>query len=205
MIEQGSEQWIQQRLGKLTASRVADALARIKTGWGASRANLMSSLIIERLTGQATDTYMNDAMRWGIETEPQARDAYCFFMDCEVEKVGFIDHPIIPMSGASPDGLVGDDGLLEIKCPASATHLEFLLSGTIADKYQKQMIWQLACTQRQWCDYVSFDPRFPADLQFKRIRFTPEKGDIAEMEIEAKKFLSELDAKLADLQKLRAA
>jgi len=203
MIEQGSDLWHQQRLGKLTASRIADALARTKTGWGASRYNLMSNLIIERLTGQSVDSYMNDAMRWGIETEPQARDAYCFYLDCEVEQVGFIDHPVIAMSGASPDGLVGDDGLLEIKCPGSATHLDFLLSGAIADKYQKQMTWQLACTQRRWCDFVSFDPRFPADIQFKRIRFTPSKEDIAEMEREAKTFLTELDVKLSELLNLR--
>jgi len=203
MIEQGSEEWFRQRLGKLTASRVADALARTKTGWSASRANLMSALIIERITGQPTEAYTNDAMRWGIETEPQARDAYCFYMDCEVEQVGFIDHPEIAMSGASPDGLVGADGLLEIKCPNSATHLEFMLSGIIPGKYQKQMTWQLACTQRTWCDYISFDPRFPADLQFRRMRFVPKKGAIDDMETEVSDFLGELDAKLAKLQKLR--
>ncbi len=204
-MQQGSDAWKAARLGKVTASRVADLMARTKTGWAASRANLMATLICERLTGQPQDNYINDAMRWGIETEPQARDAYAFYTDCEVEQVGFIDHPRIAMSGASPDGLIGTDGLLEIKCPNTATHIDFLLSGVIPDKYLKQMMWQMACTGRAWVDYVSFDPRMPVDLRIKidRVRAVPDL--MAGLEKDVESFLSELDMKIQTLMKLREA
>lgn len=204
-MEQGDSEWKAARLGKLTASRMADAVARTKSGWGASRANLMASLMVERLTGQPADSYTNDAMKWGTETEPQARSAYSFITDADVEQVGFIDHPKIAMSGASPDGLIGTDGALELKCPNSATHIDFLLSGTIPDKYQKQMTWQLACMERVWCDFVSFDPRLPVDLQIKIVRHIPTPEEIAELEKQARDFLKELDAKLESLTKLRKA
>lgn len=204
-MEQGSNEWKAARLGKLTASRMADAVARTKSGWGASRANLMATLMVERLTGQPADSYTNDAMKWGTETEPQARSAYSFITDADVEQVGFIDHPKIAMSGASPDGLIGADGALELKCPNTATHIEFLLSGTIPDKYQKQMTWQLACMERVWCDFVSFDPRLPVDLQIKIVRFIPSKDEITELEKQARDFLKELDAKLESLTNLRKA
>lgn len=204
-MEQGSDEWKAARLGKLTASRMADAVARTKSGWGSSRANLMATLMVERLTGQPADSYMNDAMKWGTETEPQARSAYSFITDADVEQVGFIDHPKIAMSGASPDGLIGAGGALELKCPQTATHIEFLLSGTIPDKYQKQMTWQLACMGRAWCDFVSFDPRLPVDLQIKIVRFVPSKEEIAELEKQARDFLKELDAKLESLTNLMKA
>lgn len=204
-MEQGTDAWKAARLGKVTASRVADVVARTKTGWAASRANLMAALICERLTGQPQDGYTNDAMRWGIETEPQARDAYAFQTDYDVEQVGFIDHPRIAMSGASPDGMVGADGLVEIKCPTSATHIDFLLSGAIPDKYLKQMMWQMACTGRIWVDYVSFDPRMPVDLRIKIVRVTADPNLIADLEKEVVSFLSETDMKIQSLMKLREA
>jgi len=204
-MEQGTDEWKAARLGKLTASRIADAVARTKSGWGASRANLMATLMVERLTGQPADSYTNEAMKWGTETEPQARSAYSFITDNDVEQVGFIDHHTIAMSGASPDGLIGADGLLEIKCPNTATHIEFLLSSSIQDKYQKQMTWQLSCTKRKWCDFVSFDPRLPVDLQIKIVRFIPSKDEITELEKQARGFLKELDEKLELLTKLRKA
>lgn len=204
-MEQGTDEWKAARLGKLTASRMADAMARTKSGWGASRANLMATLMVERLTGQPAESYTNDAMKWGTETEPQARSAYSFITDADVEQIGFIDHPKVAMSGASPDGLIGTDGALELKCPNTATHIEFLLSGTIPDKYQKQMTWQLACLERAWCDFVSFDPRLPVDLQIKVIRFIPSKDEIAELEKHARDFLKELDARLESLTKLMKA
>lgn len=204
-MEQGSSEWHKARLGKLTASRMADAVARTKSGWGASRANLMATLMVERLTGQPADSYMNDAMKWGIETEPQARSAYSFITDNDVEQVGFVDHPKIAMSGASPDGLIGTTGAVELKCPNTATHIEFLLSGAIPDKYQKQMTWQLSCLERVWCDFVSFDPRLPTDLQIKVVLFIPSPEQISELEKQAREFLKELDAKLDALNKLRAA
>ncbi len=204
-MQQGSDEWKDARLGKVTASRVSDVVARTKTGWAASRANLMATLICERLTGQSQDGYTNDAMRWGIETEPQARDAYAFQTDYDVEQVGLIDHPRIAMSGASPDGLIGTDGLVEIKCPNSATHIDFLLSGVIPDKYLKQMMWQMACTGREWVDYVSFDPRLPVDLRIKINRVHRVAKMIQDLENDVASFLSEVDMKIQSLMKLREA
>lgn len=202
---QGSEEWISARLGKVTASRMADLMARTKTGYGAGRANYMAELICERLTGQPAECFTNAAMAWGTDTEPQARAAYEFMTGLSVEEVGFVDHPSIAMAGASPDGLVGADGLLEIKCPSTSTHIDTLLSGAVPDKYRKQMLWQIACTGREWCDFVSFDPRLPGDLQLWTARVTPEDGEIAAMQAEVEAFLAELDGKIAALMARAAA
>jgi putative phage-type endonuclease len=199
-IIQGSPEWHALRLGRLTASRVADAVAKGKTGFLASRANLMATLIIERLTGETQETYTNAAMQWGIDTEPHARAAYCFYRDAEVTEIGFVEHPNINMSGCSPDGLIGDAGMLEIKCPNTATHLETLLDGTIPGKYVTQMQWQMACTGRQWCDFVSFDPRLPESMRLFVHRVPRDNGKIAELTGDVKAFLAELDAKLAALR-----
>lgn len=197
---QGSEEWKLARCGSLGASRIADALARTKTGWGASRANLMAELLVERLTGVPSEGYMNDAMRWGTEKEPEARAAYEFRTNADVREVGLVLHPTIGKSHASPDGLVGDDGLVEIKCPNTATHLDTLIGQSVPDKYVKQVMWQIACTGRQWCDYVSYDPRLPEAMRMwvKRIRRDDEK--IAELEREASAFLRELDDKIKTLR-----
>lgn len=140
---------------------------------GASRANYAAQLVCERLTGEKAETYTNAAMQWGTDTEPHARAAYEFRTDNAVELVGFIDHPRIAMSGASPDGLVGADGMVEIKCPASSTHIETLLGSTIPERYRLQMTWQLACTERRFCDFVSFDPRLPEHMRMFVQRFEP--------------------------------
>lgn len=200
MIEQRSPEWYAQRLGKVTASRVADVIAKTKTGWGASRANYMAELLVERLTGNATEGYTNAAMQWGIDTEPAARGAYEFMRDCEVAPAGFVDHPRIAMSGASPDGFVGADGLVEVKCPQSATHIESLLGEPIAAKYVAQMQFQLACTGRAWCDWVSFDPRLPASMRLHVQRVRRDDKFIAELEKNITDFLTELDGKCAALR-----
>jgi len=202
---QGSDEWIAARLGKVTASRMADLMARTKTGYSASRANYMAELICERLTGSQADRFTNAAMQWGTDTEPQARAAYEFLTGNDVQEVGFVDHPSISMAGASPDGLVGDDGLLEIKCPNTATHIETLLANAVPDKYRKQMLWQMACTGRAWCDFVSFDPRLPGDMQLWSTRVTPEPGELSAMETEVETFIAELDAKIASLKERVAA
>lgn len=198
-MDQRSDEWFAARLGKLTASRMADVMARTKTGWGASRANYMAELLCERLTGCAADRFTNAAMQWGTDMEPQAQAAYEFMTGNAVEEVGFVDHPTVSMSGASPDGLVGNDGLVEIKCPNTATHIETLLGETIPQKYRTQMLWQIACTGREWCDFASFDPRLPGDMQLWICRVMPEPGEIDDMENAAAEFLSELDAKIAAL------
>jgi putative phage-type endonuclease len=198
-IIQGSPEWHALRLGKVTASRVADVIAKTKTGWGASRANYMAQLIAERLTGEAAESYTNAAMQWGTATEPEARTAYEFRTDAEVAEVGFVPHPTITMSGASPDGLVGADGLLELKCPNTATHLDTLLGEPIAAKYITQMQWQMACSGRAWCDFVSYDPRLPESMRLFVYRITRDDALIATLEKQVSEFLAEIDRKVADL------
>lgn len=205
---QQSEEWFAARLGKVTASRVADVIARTKTGPSASRANYMAELVAERLTGARGETYTNAAMQWGTDNEPEARLAYEFRHDVTVEQVGFIAHPSIEMSGASPDGLVAADGLVEIKCPNTATHIETLLTGTVPAKYETQMLWQMACTGRAWCDFASFDPRLPEEMRLFVKRFARDDKRIAEMEEQVREFLFELDTtvrRLSERYSLRAA
>lgn len=204
-IIQGSPEWFALRVGKVTASRVADVIAKTKTGWGASRANYMAELIAERLTGEPAEKYTNAAMAWGTEKEPDARAAYEFFRDAHVVEVAFIDHPVIGMTGASPDGFVGDHGLVEIKCPNTATHLDTLLSQSIPGKYVTQMLWQMACTGRQWCDFVSYDPRLPEAMSLFVKRVERDDKEIADLEAKVAEFLGELDRKLAQLNDLYGA
>lgn len=200
MIVQGTPEWFAARLGKVTGSRVADLMAKTKSGYSASRANYMAELICERLTGQQGERFTNAAMAWGTETEPQARAAYEFLTDREVVETGLVLHPSVPDFGASPDGLVGIDGLLEIKCPNTATHIETLLSEAVPGKYMTQMQAQMACTGRAWCDFVSFDPRMPGDLQIWIKRAERDEAFITEMEGEIIAFLTELGAKVDALR-----
>ena len=169
-MDQSSEEWFAARLGKVTASRLSDVLATIKTGEAAARANYRIELVAERLTGKSTPGFTSAAMQWGVECEPMARSAYETETGLIVTEVGFVDHPTIAMAGASPDGLVGDDGLIEIKCPETKTHIETLTSKKAPSKYIPQMQWQMACTGRQWVDFVSFDPRLPEHLMLEIIR-----------------------------------
>lgn len=184
----------------MTASRIADVVARTKTGWGASRANYMAELVCERLTGVCAEQFTNAAMAHGTETEPTARTMYEFMTDTVVEQVAFVDHQAIPMSGCSPDGLIGIAGLVEIKCPSSKVHIETLLGSEIDGKYVKQIQWQLACTGRAWCDFVSFDPRMPADMQLFIRRVDRDDKLIADLEREVTAFISEVDETIANLE-----
>jgi putative phage-type endonuclease len=202
-VIQKSPEWFAARLGKVTASRVADVIAKTKSGYSTSRDNYMAQLVCERLTGKQGESFTNSAMQWGTETEPLARSAYEANADIMVEELGFVLHPKIEMAGASPDGLVGLFGMLEIKCPNTATHIEALLTETVPTKYITQMQWQMACAQRQWCDYVSYDPRIRADLQLfvKRVEF--DATYVAMLEEEVIKFLKELDIKVNKLNNLK--
>lgn len=204
-MEQGTKEWFAARCGKVTASKIADVVAKTRTGWGASRENYAAQLIAERLTGVPAETFTNAAMQWGTDTEPKARAAYCLLTNCEVAEVGFIEHPTITMSGASPDGFIGDIGLIEIKCPNTATHIDTLLGAEIDGKYIKQMQWQMACTGRAWCDFVSFDPRLPVELQIKVQRVNRDADLIASLENEVRIFLKEINDKITALQKLMVA
>lgn len=201
MNEQRTDAWFADRVGKVTASRVADVIARTKSGWGASRANYMAELIAERLTGVTAERFSNAAMLRGTELEPDARIAYEFHADADVVEVGFIPHPTIKMAGASPDGLVAEAGLVEIKCPNTATHIDTLLRGAIDDRYIVQMAWQMACTGRRFCDFVSFDPRMPESSRLFVKRVQRDDTLIAKLEKDVTEFLAELDAKVAEIDR----
>lgn len=205
MIPHGTEAWAHARIGKVTASRIADVVARTKTGWGASRDNYMADLIAERLTGVAAEGFKSAAMQWGTDTERQARIFYELIEGATVAEGGYLDHPTIPMAGASPDGFVGDDGLVEIKCPITKTHIETLRGGRVNGAYAKQMQWQMACTGRAWCDFISFDPRMPEDLRMIVQRVPRDGAVIADLEEAVVGFLADLDAALSDLQARRMA
>ncbi len=199
-MEQRTEEWFAERLGKATASRMHDITAKTRSGYSASRANYKAQLVAERLTGTVQDSYSNAAMQWGIEKEPEARAAYAFLQGVEVEEVGFVNNKYIDMSGASPDGLVGDKGVVEIKCPNTATHIDFLQTGKVSDKYKKQMLWQMICCERLWCDFVSYDPRMPAEMQLFVQRYERDAEAVMELENEVKTFLSEVSATVEALQ-----
>ena len=195
-MEQGSEEWKLAKCGWVGASRVADIIAKTKSGYSASRAKYMGQLITERLTGKPMETYSSAAMDWGVLTEADARAAYQFETTTLVAKTGFVRHPTIQLAGASPDGLVGDAGLLELKCPDTHTHIETLLGQSVPGKYITQMQFQMACTGRGWCDFGSFDPRLPESMQLWVQRVERNDETIAELEKEVRAFLGELDAKL---------
>ena len=199
-MEQGSPEWFAARCGKVTASRIADVMAKTAKGPSASRDTYMKQLVAERLTNCIEPSYSNAAMQHGTLTEPEARRAYEFLVDCDVEQVGFVPHPTIAWAGASPDGLVGDDGLLEIKCPNTATHVDTLLGATVPGKYIKQIQFQLACTGRQWCDFCSFDNRVPERHRIFVQRINRDEAMIAEIEEAVTAFIAEIDAKLAQLE-----
>ena len=192
---QGTLEWLQARAGKVTASRINDVMAKIKTGEAAARKDYKAQLVAEILTGKPQeDGFTNEAMRWGTENEPFARAAYEIFTGAVVDQCGLVLHPTIERGAASPDGLVGPFSLVEIKCPKTATHLQYLLDGSVPAQYQNQMLWQMACTERGSCDFVSFDPRLTDNLQLFVVPFKRDENRIMEIETEVRKFLDEVDA-----------
>lgn len=202
-MEQRTDEWFAARLGKVTGSRISDVMSKTTSGYSATRANYMAQLICERLTGVKAASFTSAAMEWGVENEPFAVAAYEAKAGLFVEPVGFIQHPTIALAGTSPDGFAAHDGLVEIKCPNSATHIDTLINQDVDNKYIKQMQWQMACTGRQWCDFVSFDPRLPDNLQLFVKRIPRDEAAIAAMEMEVTKFLAELATKVQQLEKLR--
>jgi putative phage-type endonuclease len=201
-IIQGSDAWKALRLGKVTASRVADVVAKTKSGYSTSRANYAAQLIAERLTGTPAESYSNAAMQHGTETEPEARAAYEYYQGVRVQEVAFVEHPTIDQAGCSPDGMVGDDGLVEIKCPNTATHLDTLLGQAVPGKYDTQIQFQLACTGRTYCDFVSYDPRMPENMRLFIKRVERDDKRISELETEVAGFLLEMAVKLSQLNSL---
>lgn len=204
-IIQGSPEWFLQRLGKVTASRLADVMAKIKTGEAAARANYRAELVAERLTGKSAEGFTNASMKWGTECEPLARAAYEADTGLMVSEVGMVPHPRIAMTGASPDGLVGSDGLIEIKCPETKSHIATILSKSVPSQYIPQVQWQMACTGRAWNDFVSFDPRMPADMQLYVQRVYRDEALISVYEKEVEAFLAEVAATVDQLVEWRKA
>ena len=198
-MEQRSAEWFAARCGSLGASQLNEALATTKSGWGASRENLKNRIIAERLTGIPTETYQNAAMAWGVEQEDAARKAYEAATGVFVDEMGIATHPVLKYTHASPDGLVGEDGLIEIKCPITTTHIETLKSQKAPNKYINQMLWQMRCTDRQWCDFVSFDPRLPENLRLFITRIERDDNAIAELEAKVAEFLTEVEREIASL------
>ena len=190
-MEQRTEEWFSARLGKVTASRVADVLAKIKSGESASRKNYKMELVVQRLTGKQGESFTNAAIEHGVTNEPFARMAYEAHTGTFVKEEGFVDHPTIEGFGCSPDGIVGE-GLIEIKAPNTANHIETVLENKAPSKYIPQMQCQMACTGAKWCDFVSFDPRVPEDLQLFVVRVERDQEYIDSMEVEVKQFLSEV-------------
>lgn len=204
-IVQGSDAWFADRLGKVTASRVANVIAKTKSGDSTSRENYCVELALERITGQRIESFSNTDMAWGTQTEPLARAKYEAMTGAIVDEVGMVPHPTIAMTGASPDGLIDDDGLIEIKCPKSATHAKTLLSRKPDSKYITQMMWQMICTGRKYCDFVSFDPRFPEHLQLCVIRVDRDEQRCAELESGVVVFLAEVAEMVAKLLDMKVA
>jgi putative phage-type endonuclease len=195
-IEQGTEAWHQLRMGKVTASRVADILAKTKTGVSASRQNYLIELAIQRVTNSIQESYSNAAIEWGVQNEGSARVAYEVKSGNFVDQIAFVDHPTISWFGCSPDGLVNTDGLVEIKCPNSATHWGYIKADAPPTKYFIQMQAQMAVTGRQWCDFVCYDPRMPERSQLFIKRVPRDQVFIDEMLVEVNKFLSEVEVEV---------
>jgi putative phage-type endonuclease len=201
-MDQRTPEWWEARVGKVTASRIADVMARTKTGYAASRNNYLAELVVERLTGKPTEGFSSTAMMWGIEKEPMARDAYSAARGELVTEVGFLPHPTIPMTGASPDGTVPPSGIVEIKCPNTAQHIEYLMTKEPPQKYYYQMQWQMACAMATFCDWVSYDPRMPENLRLLIVRIERDDDTIKVLEDEVQKFLAELDEKVKALKEM---
>lgn len=195
-LVQGSDAWLAARAGSLGASMIGDALARTKTGWGASRANLLSRLATERLTGKPTETFSNGAMQRGLELEPQARAWYSFSTGHDVAEVGIVPHPTLAHTHCSPDGLIGEGGMVELKCCGQTRHFELLNDSPPEDRYVKQCLWQLACTGRGWVDLAYFHPDFPTEMQLVVHRIERDAEAIAALEADVAAFLAEVDALL---------
>lgn len=202
-VEQRSADWFAARCGSLGASQIADALSKTKDGKpGSTSTSLRAKLVVERLTGIQEDGFKNSAMQWGIDTEDAARLAYEARTGDFVIETGLHKHPFIQGTHASPDGLLGDLGLIEIKCPNSGTHIETIKTAKIATKYIYQMQWQMRCANREWCDFVSYDPRMPEGLRLWVKRVDRDDAKIAELEEGVSAFLASVDADVSILKEM---
>ena len=202
-MQQRTAEWFQARTGCLTASRASIAFARgakgqkLKAYW-----DLIDEIVAERITGECVQHFTTDAMKWGVEHEDNARLEYCVSKGVAVDEVGFVRHPSIANFGASPDGLVGEDGLLEIKCPTTVTHLKYVRDAVVPDQYKPQMLVQLLCTGRAWCDFFSYDPRLEAKCPHLAkfcVRYVPKPEELEKALELSSEFLSDVDSALKEL------
>jgi putative phage-type endonuclease len=192
MMEQRSKEWFEARQGKLSASSMADAMSYTAKGAStAKRIDLLKRLAWERINKVSFEIFVNNAMKWGVEYEDEARLEYEAATGNFVMETGFLDHPKLPMLGASPDGLIGNDGLVELKCPTQATHADYIIEGVVPEQYKAQMTLQLMCTGRVWCDFVSYDPRNIPQFRLFIRRFIPDKEYVKLVTDEAIKFNKE--------------
>jgi putative phage-type endonuclease len=201
-MEQRSEAWFAAKAGKFSASEMADLLSGGGKKITATRSNLIARKVAERLTGVMEQGYTSAAMQHGIDHEDDARNLYFVSRELPIDEEGFIDHPSIPYSGCSPDGMVSDDGLVEIKCPNTATHIEYLRTKKVPNKYLYQMQWQMACTGRKWCDFVSYDPRMPTRLQLLIIHVPRDDELIATLEDAVNKGVKEVEEIISELSEV---
>lgn len=201
MNEQERAAWMADRCGHITASRITDVLAKPLKGAkeATTRRNYKAELVCERMTGKTREGYTSWEMKRGIELEPFARDEYEMRRGEMVDNAGFIVHPTIKMAGATPDGLIGKDGLAQFKCPKTAHHIDYLTAGIVPNDYRPQMLWEMACTGRQWCDFVSYDPDLPEYLQLFIVRFFRDEVEIAKIEDEVRRFDEEIDVTIKAL------
>lgn len=197
MAEQGTEEWLRERMGKVTASKISDVMMDAsKAGYQ----NYRAQLVCERLTGQPTKTFKSRAMEQGNEVEPQARAVYSLETGLMVEEVGFIPHPTIEGAGCSPDGLVGPDGMVQLKCPEPKTHIEYLMGKAIPRVYALQLQWEMACTGRMWTDFSSYNNDLPEEMRIKIIRVNRDPRKIVELEVATRDFLTEVEQMVKDLK-----
>lgn len=204
-VEQGSSAWHEARCGSIGATAINDIMSSGKgSSESAGRKNYRAAKVCEILTKCTSENYVNAAMQRGTDLEPMARDVYSFVKGVNVDQVGLIMHPYIDKSHASPDGLVGDDGMIEIKVPSPANHIEYLLAGVVPSIYVKQLQWQMACSGRLWNDFVSYGPELPEELQVFIVRMDRDNTMIAEMERAVVDFQKSIDKMIADLKAIRS-
>jgi putative phage-type endonuclease len=200
-VEQNTPEWLQARCGRITASRVRDVLNWLKSGKESEkRASYRVEILSERLTGRMESKNVNAEMQWGIDNEAAARFAYEQFIRAEVKRIGFVIHPSMDFFGASPDGLVGEDGGIEIKCPKTSTHLEWMFDGIIPDEHRYQMVAGICCTERKWWDFVSYDPRLPRHLRLFIVRMQRDESEVAKVEQEVLRFNEEVESMMKSLK-----
>ena len=200
---QGSEAWFAVRNGKITASKLSDLMRKTKYGESTYKTRLRMELAIERITGKsAGDNFMNQAMKNGVEREPDARTLFEAITGKEVALCGSFDHPEVVNTSASPDGLIrGEDAVLELKCPTHVTHAKNLLSDKMPRNYEYQVQWQIACTESEYAYFASYHPDFPPELRLKWVKVEKDNDMILSLENAVREFDAEVEDLITKIKK----